>query len=112
MINFFSKFSFVLSQKRRFFRKNFRRKYFKNHNIGPRWQPQFRVLPGKVGEYYIQQFLTPQLTKEAPVSYTDPSVYTYPDHGRLGGVSRWKCVRFSHFKYQLVDSQLPVLFCY
>jgi hypothetical protein len=32
----FSKFSFVLSQKRRFFRKMFRRKYLKNHNIGPR----------------------------------------------------------------------------
>jgi hypothetical protein len=31
----FSKFSFVLSQKRQFFRKNFRRKYLKNHNIGP-----------------------------------------------------------------------------
>jgi hypothetical protein len=37
MINFFSKFSFVLSQKRQFFRKIFRRKYLKNHNIGPRW---------------------------------------------------------------------------
>jgi hypothetical protein len=35
MINFFSKFSFVLSQKRQFFRKNFWRKYLKNHNIGP-----------------------------------------------------------------------------
>jgi ABC-type uncharacterized transport system fused permease/ATPase subunit len=34
----FSKFSFVLSQKRQFFRKKFRRKYFKNHNIGPRSQ--------------------------------------------------------------------------
>jgi hypothetical protein len=32
----FSKCSFVLSQKRQFFRKNFRRKYLKNHNIGPR----------------------------------------------------------------------------
>jgi hypothetical protein len=31
----FSKFCFVLSQKRQFFRKNFRRKYYKNHNIGP-----------------------------------------------------------------------------
>jgi hypothetical protein len=37
MINFFSKFSFILSQKRQFFRRNFRRKYLKNHNIGPRW---------------------------------------------------------------------------
>jgi hypothetical protein len=36
MINFFSKFSFVLSQKRRLARKIFRRKYFKNHNISPR----------------------------------------------------------------------------
>jgi hypothetical protein len=36
MINFFSEFSFVLSQKRHFFRKMFRRKYLKNHNIGPR----------------------------------------------------------------------------
>jgi hypothetical protein len=32
----FSKFSFVLSQKRQFFRKIFRRKYLKNHNICPR----------------------------------------------------------------------------
>jgi hypothetical protein len=38
MINFFSKFGFVLSQKRQFFRQIFRRKYFKNHNIGP-WSP-------------------------------------------------------------------------
>jgi hypothetical protein len=30
-----SKYSFVLSQKRQLFRKNFRRKYLKNHNIGP-----------------------------------------------------------------------------
>jgi Holliday junction resolvasome RuvABC DNA-binding subunit len=30
------KFGFVLSQKRHFFRKIFRQKYFKNHNIGPR----------------------------------------------------------------------------
>jgi hypothetical protein len=37
----FSKFSFVLSQKRQFFCKNFRRKYFKNHNIGP-WSPCLR----------------------------------------------------------------------
>jgi hypothetical protein len=38
MINFFQKFSFVLSQKRQFFRKIFRQKYLKNHNIGP-WSP-------------------------------------------------------------------------
>jgi hypothetical protein len=31
----FSKFNLVLSRKRRFFRKIFRRKYLKNHNIGP-----------------------------------------------------------------------------
>jgi hypothetical protein len=31
----FSKFSFILSKKRQLFRRNFRRKYFKNHNIGP-----------------------------------------------------------------------------
>jgi hypothetical protein len=31
----FSKFSFVLSQKHQFFRRIFRQKYFKNHNIGP-----------------------------------------------------------------------------
>jgi hypothetical protein len=30
----FSKFSFVSSKKRQFFRKIFRRKYLKNHNIG------------------------------------------------------------------------------
>jgi hypothetical protein len=36
MINFFSKFGFVSRQKRQFFRWIFRRKYFKNHNIGPR----------------------------------------------------------------------------
>jgi hypothetical protein len=29
--------SFVFSQKRHFFRQIFRRKYLKNHNIGPRW---------------------------------------------------------------------------
>jgi hypothetical protein len=32
----FKQFSFVLSQKRRFFCKSFRLKYLKNHNIGPR----------------------------------------------------------------------------
>jgi hypothetical protein len=31
----FAKFSFILSQKRQFFRWIFWRKYFKNHNIGP-----------------------------------------------------------------------------
>jgi hypothetical protein len=31
----FAYFSFVLSQKRQFFRCIFRRKYLKNHNIGP-----------------------------------------------------------------------------
>jgi hypothetical protein len=36
MINFFSKFGFVLRQKRQFFRWIFRRKYFKNLNISPR----------------------------------------------------------------------------
>jgi hypothetical protein len=33
---FFPKLSFVLSQKCEFFRQIFRRKYLKNHNIGPR----------------------------------------------------------------------------
>jgi hypothetical protein len=37
MINFFKKISFVFSQKCQFFRRIFRRKYFENHNIGPRW---------------------------------------------------------------------------
>jgi hypothetical protein len=37
----FSKFSFVLSQKRQFFRKKFRRKYLKNHNIGCRFEKNF-----------------------------------------------------------------------
>jgi hypothetical protein len=36
MINCFSKFGFVLSHKRQFFANCFRRKYLKNHNIGPR----------------------------------------------------------------------------
>jgi hypothetical protein len=37
MINFFQNIpSFVLSQKRQFFHKNFWQKYLKNHNIGPR----------------------------------------------------------------------------
>jgi hypothetical protein len=35
MIKIFAQFSFVLSQKRQFFRWIFRRKYLKNHNIGP-----------------------------------------------------------------------------
>jgi hypothetical protein len=35
MINFFSKFSFVLSQKCQLFRQIFWRKYLKNHNIDP-----------------------------------------------------------------------------
>jgi hypothetical protein len=39
----FAYFSFVLSQKRQFFRRIFRRKYFKNHNIGP-WR---KMLFGK-----------------------------------------------------------------
>jgi hypothetical protein len=36
MINLFSKFSFVLSQKRQFFAKFFGENILKNHNIGPR----------------------------------------------------------------------------
>jgi hypothetical protein len=35
----FSKFSFVLSQKRQFFRKFFRQKYLKIHNTGPQEAP-------------------------------------------------------------------------
>jgi hypothetical protein len=31
----FAYFSFVLSQQRQFFRRKIRRKYLKNHNIGP-----------------------------------------------------------------------------
>jgi hypothetical protein len=34
MINILHNLDFVLSQKRQFFRRNFRRKYLKNHNIG------------------------------------------------------------------------------
>jgi hypothetical protein len=34
-----------LSKKRQFFRKNFQRKYFKNHNIGP-WSPLSRQAVG------------------------------------------------------------------
>jgi RecA/RadA recombinase len=37
MIKNFAQFSFVMSQKRQFFRNFIRRKYFKNHNIGPRF---------------------------------------------------------------------------
>jgi hypothetical protein len=33
---FFSKNSRSLSKKRQYFRQKYRRKYFKNHNIGPR----------------------------------------------------------------------------
>jgi hypothetical protein len=33
--HFFSKNGSTLSKKRQYFRQNFRRKYFKNHNIGP-----------------------------------------------------------------------------
>jgi hypothetical protein len=36
----FAYFSFVLSQKHQFFCRIFRRKYFKNHNIGP-WNSAF-----------------------------------------------------------------------
>jgi muramoyltetrapeptide carboxypeptidase LdcA involved in peptidoglycan recycling len=35
MITIFGKTSSSLSKKRQFFRKNFWRKYLKNHNIGP-----------------------------------------------------------------------------
>jgi hypothetical protein len=42
MIKYFSKFSFVLSQKRQFFRYIFLRKYFKNHNIGP-WSQSYKL---------------------------------------------------------------------
>ena len=51
-----------------------------------RWQPQFRVLPGKIGEYYIQQFLTPQLGFAGPITYPSAADFTYPDHGRINGV--------------------------
>jgi hypothetical protein len=40
----FAKFSFILSQKRLFFRWIFRRKYFKNHNIGPRYLLAIQLL--------------------------------------------------------------------
>jgi hypothetical protein len=39
----FAYFSFVLSQKRQCFRRIFRRKYFKNHNIGP-WSQSYDLL--------------------------------------------------------------------
>jgi hypothetical protein len=39
----FAYFRFVLSQKRQFFRLIFRRKYLKNHNIGPRLKPTLVV---------------------------------------------------------------------
>jgi hypothetical protein len=38
MINFFAKSSSSLSKKRQYFRQNFRRKYFLNHNIGFSWE--------------------------------------------------------------------------
>jgi hypothetical protein len=40
---FFAWFSFVFSQKRQFFRCIFRRKYLKNHNIGPRTWKKYVV---------------------------------------------------------------------
>ena len=51
-----------------------------------RWQPQFRVLPGKIGEYYIQHFLTPELAFATPITYPSAAAFTYPDHGRIKGV--------------------------
>jgi hypothetical protein len=47
----FAKFSFVLSQKRQFFRQIFWRKYFKNHNIGP-WG-HIRQLPTQLGSTLV-----------------------------------------------------------
>jgi hypothetical protein len=44
----------VLSQKRQFFRWIFRRKYFKNHNIGSRWG-EFS-LDGRLFSYTWQGF--------------------------------------------------------
>jgi hypothetical protein len=44
----FSKFSFVSSQKRHFFRKIVWRKYLKNHNIGP-WTEIIRQVFGRNG---------------------------------------------------------------
>jgi hypothetical protein len=41
MITIFAKPSFDLSKKRQYFRQIFRRKYFKNHSIGP----SIEVLP-------------------------------------------------------------------
>jgi hypothetical protein len=43
MITIFAKTSFVLSQKRQFFRWIFRRKVLQNHNIGPRSVEQFSI---------------------------------------------------------------------
>jgi hypothetical protein len=41
----FASISFVLSQKRHFFRRKIRRKYLKNHNIGPRFEFKVGLSP-------------------------------------------------------------------
>jgi hypothetical protein len=53
----FSKFCFVLSQKRQIFRQIFWRKYFKNHNIGP-WigSPLVLLVRNVVGACVLLRF--------------------------------------------------------
>jgi hypothetical protein len=61
MIIFFQKLAVVLRKKRQYFRRIFLRKYFKNHNIGPR--------------YICRNF--------------DPSGWPVSEHGQCSRVARW-----------------------
>jgi hypothetical protein len=63
MIKFLQQLAVVLSKKRQYFRKTFRRKYLKNHNIGPwpaAWSSAIVSYRGVVrsnpGKHFLQNF--------------------------------------------------------
>jgi hypothetical protein len=78
MINFFSKFSFVLSQKRHFFCKIFRQKYFKNHNIGPR-SGSDELINGKLKDPGFAPQTSPGNTLNSDGSLSSVNIFFFDD---------------------------------
>jgi hypothetical protein len=74
----FSKFSFVLSQKRQFFRKIFRRKYIKNHNIGPR-SGSDELINGKLKDPGFAPQTSPGNTLNSDGSLSSVNIFFFDD---------------------------------
>jgi hypothetical protein len=69
MINFFSKFGLVLRQNAIFFAEFFRRKYLKNHNIGPR-----KIMFGRIGARTLTEHGLYELSEDGDDLAPEPLV--------------------------------------